>query len=134
MPSSPSWISRPASTRFPPPPIAVPLWCSATWPSCAHRATRSTTYWRYGLHATPTSEALCQHLALLEGARHTLLLPSGLAAISLVYFALLKSGDDVLVPDNVSWPEPRPRRMAGPRFRRDRALLRSDDPARALPA
>lgn len=65
---------------------------------------RSTTYWRYGLHATPTSEALCQHLALLEGASHTLLLPSGLAAISLVYFALLKSGDDVLVPDNVYGP------------------------------
>ncbi|KWR75586.1 cystathionine beta-lyase [Cupriavidus sp. IDO] len=64
----------------------------------------ATTYWRYGLHATPTSEALCQHLALLEGGRHTLLLPSGLAAISLVYFALLKSGDDVLVPDNVYGP------------------------------
>ncbi len=65
---------------------------------------RGTNYWRYGLHATPTSEALCQHLALLEGASHTLLLPSGLAAISLVYFALLKSGDDVLVPDNVYGP------------------------------
>ncbi|MCY1349227.1 Cystathionine beta-lyase [compost metagenome] len=64
----------------------------------------ATTYWRYGLHATPTSEALCQHLALIEGARHTLLLPSGLAAISLVYFALLKSGDDVLVPHNVYGP------------------------------
>ncbi|MGY8524291.1 cystathionine beta-lyase [Paracidovorax citrulli] len=65
---------------------------------------RQTTYWRYGLHATPTSEALCQHLALIEGASHTLLLPSGLAAISLVYFALLKAGDDVLVPDNVYGP------------------------------
>lgn len=64
----------------------------------------ATTYWRYGLHATPTSEALCQHLALLEGANHTLLMPSGLAAISLVYFGLLKSGDDVLVPDNVYGP------------------------------
>lgn len=63
-----------------------------------------TTYWRYGLHATPTSETLCQHLAKLEGARDTLLLPSGLAAISLVYFALLRSGDDVLVPDNVYGP------------------------------
>ncbi|MBY4897596.1 cystathionine beta-lyase [Cupriavidus sp. AU9028] len=65
---------------------------------------RETTYWRYGLHATPTSEALCQHLALIEGASHTLLLPSGLAAISLVYFALLKAGDDVLVPHNVYGP------------------------------
>ncbi len=61
-------------------------------------------YWRYGLHGTPTSEALCQQLAQIEGGRHTLLLPSGLAAISLVYFALLKSGDDVLVPDNAYGP------------------------------
>lgn len=64
----------------------------------------SKTYWRYGLHATPTSEALCQQLAQIEGGRHTLLLPSGMGAISLVYFALLRSGDDVLVPDNVYGP------------------------------
>lgn len=64
----------------------------------------ATTYWRYGIHATPTSEALCQHLSMLEGARHALLLPSGLGAISLVYFALLKAGDDVLVPYNVYGP------------------------------
>lgn len=62
------------------------------------------TYWRYGLHATPTSEALCQHLALIEGGKQTLLLPSGMGAISLVDFALLKSGDDVLIPDNVYGP------------------------------
>ncbi len=42
------------------------------------------TYWRYGLHATPTSEALCQQLAQIEGGRQTLLLPSGMGAISLV--------------------------------------------------
>lgn len=64
----------------------------------------ATTYWRYGIHATPTSEALCQHLSMLEGARHALLLPSGLGAISLVYFALLKAGDDVLVPYNIYGP------------------------------
>ncbi|GAA0835539.1 cystathionine beta-lyase [Cupriavidus pauculus] len=65
---------------------------------------RSKTYWRYGLHATPTSEALCQQLAQIEGGRQTLLLPSGMGAISLVYFACLRSGDDVLVPDNVYGP------------------------------
>lgn len=65
---------------------------------------RSKTYWRYGLHATPTSETLCQQLAQIEGGRHTLLLPSGMGAISLVYFALLRTGDDVLVPDNVYGP------------------------------
>ncbi|AVA33471.1 cysteine-S-conjugate beta-lyase [Cupriavidus metallidurans] len=65
---------------------------------------RSKTYWRYGLHATPTSEALCQQLAQIEGGRHTLLFPSGLGAISLVYFGLLRIGDDVLVPENVYGP------------------------------
>jgi len=65
---------------------------------------RSKTYWRYGLHATPTSEALCQQLAQIEGGSQTLLLPSGMGAISLVYFALVKAGDDVLVPDNVYGP------------------------------
>jgi cystathionine beta-lyase len=61
-------------------------------------------YWRYGLHGTPTSEALCQQLAHIEGGSHALLLPSGLGAISLVYFGLLKTGDDVLVPDNAYGP------------------------------
>lgn len=60
--------------------------------------------WRYGLHATPTSARLAQRLALIEGARHALLQPSGLAAISNVYFAFLKSGDHVLLPDNVYDP------------------------------
>jgi cysteine-S-conjugate beta-lyase len=35
---------------------------------------------------------------------HTLLVPSGLAAITLVDMALLKSGDEVLIPDNAYGP------------------------------
>lgn len=60
--------------------------------------------WRYGLHATPTSLALAQRLAVIEGGQHALLQPSGLSAISNVYFALVKSGDHVLVPDNAYSP------------------------------
>jgi cystathionine beta-lyase len=60
--------------------------------------------WRYGLHATPTSLALAQRLAVIEGGRHALLQPSGLSAISNVYFAFVKSGDHVLVPDNAYSP------------------------------
>lgn len=60
--------------------------------------------WRYGLHGTPTTVALAQRLATIEGGEHALLQPSGLAAISNVYFALVKSGDHVLVPDNVYGP------------------------------
>ena len=65
---------------------------------------RNDTQWRYGLHATPTSSMLAQRLAAIEGGEYALLQPSGLSAISNVYFGLLKSGDDVLIPDNVYSP------------------------------
>jgi cystathionine beta-lyase len=58
----------------------------------------------YGLHGTPTTFTLEGRLAEIEGARHCLLAPSGLAAIAMVDFALLRSGDDVLLPDNVYNP------------------------------
>jgi cysteine-S-conjugate beta-lyase len=65
---------------------------------------RNDAQWRYGLHSTPTSLALAQRLAALEGGRHALLQPSGLSAISNVYFGLVKAGDDVLIPDNAYSP------------------------------
>lgn len=58
----------------------------------------------YGLHGTPTSFTLEARLAEIEDGKHCVLAPSGLAAIALVNFALLKSGDDVLLPDNVYSP------------------------------
>ncbi len=57
--------------------------------------------YRYGLHGTPSSYTLAARLATLEGASHCLLTPSGLAAVTLVSMALLRPGDEVLVPDNV---------------------------------
>jgi cystathionine beta-lyase len=58
----------------------------------------------YGLHGTPTTFTLEARLAQIEGGRHCLLAPSGLAAIAMINFALLKSGDDVLLPENVYNP------------------------------
>lgn len=58
----------------------------------------------YGLHGTPTSFTLEARLATLEGCEHMLLAPSGLSAITTVDIALLKSGDTVLLPDNVYGP------------------------------
>jgi cystathionine beta-lyase len=58
----------------------------------------------YGLHGTPASFELEARLAAIEGGKHCLLAPSGLAAISMVNFTCLKSGDDVLLPDNVYSP------------------------------
>lgn len=58
----------------------------------------------YGLHGTPTTFLLEERIATLEGGLQTLLLPSGLAAIALVDVALLKSGDEVVLPDNAYNP------------------------------
>jgi cystathionine beta-lyase len=58
----------------------------------------------YGLHGTPTTFTLEERIASLEGGRHTLLAPSGLAAIALVNAALLASGDELLLPANVYGP------------------------------
>jgi cystathionine beta-lyase len=58
----------------------------------------------YGLHGTPTTFTLEARLASIEGGEHCRLAPSGLAAIAMVDFAFLKSGDDVLIPDNVYNP------------------------------
>jgi cystathionine beta-lyase len=58
----------------------------------------------YGLKGTPTTYTLEARIAELEGAEHVLLLPSGLAAITLVDLALLKAGDELLLPDNVYGP------------------------------
>ena len=65
---------------------------------------RTKAGYTYGLHGTPTTFMLEERLAALEGGSECLLAPSGLAAISLVSLALLKTGDEVLMPDNVYGP------------------------------
>lgn len=62
------------------------------------------TGYTYGLHGTPTTFTLEERLSTLEGGRHCLLAPSGLAAIANVNLALLKTGDEVLIPDNAYGP------------------------------
>ncbi|MFT3815381.1 MAG: PLP-dependent transferase [Acidovorax sp.] len=58
----------------------------------------------YGLHGTPTTYQLEERLATLEGGLQCLLVPSGLAAIATVALALLRTGDEVLIPDNAYGP------------------------------
>lgn len=65
---------------------------------------RDKNSYTYGLHGTPTTFTLEARLAEIENGQHCLLAPSGLSAITLIDFALLKSGDDVLLPDNVYNP------------------------------
>jgi len=58
----------------------------------------------YGLHGTPTTFLLEERIATLEGGMQTLLVPSGLAAITLTDMALMVAGDEVLIPDNAYGP------------------------------
>jgi cystathionine beta-lyase len=58
----------------------------------------------YGLHGTPTTFMLEERISTLEGGLQTLLVPSGLAAITLVDAALLAAGDEVLLPENAYGP------------------------------
>lgn len=72
--------------------------------SLRNRNWRDKRQYTYGLLGTPTTRRLERKLALLEGGEHCILLPSGLAAISLTLLALLKSGDRVLMPTNAYMP------------------------------
>ncbi len=77
------------------------------WPTVAQMRARDwkhDTGYSYGLHGTPTTYTLAHRIAALEGGMHCLLVPSGLAAIVLVDFALLQTGDRLLLPDNVYNP------------------------------
>lgn len=68
------------------------------------RAWKDKSGYTYGLHGTPTTFTLEERIASLEGGLQSLLVPSGLAAIALVDTALLRSGDEVLIPDNAYGP------------------------------
>ena len=65
---------------------------------------KNKTGYTYGLHGTPTTFLLEERLNALEGGTQCLLVPSGLAAIANVSLALLKTGDEVLIPDNAYGP------------------------------
>ncbi len=65
---------------------------------------KDKTGYTYGLHGTPTTYQLEERLCTLEGGLQCLLVTSGLAAIATVSMSLLKSGDEVLIPDNVYGP------------------------------
>ena len=59
---------------------------------------------RYGQLGTPTTFALEEAVAKMEGGHAAVALPSGLAAIAAALCAYAKSGDHVLIPDSVYVP------------------------------
>ena len=59
---------------------------------------------RYGQLGTPTTFALEEAIATLEGGYRAMLLPSGLAAATTVLLALLESGDHLLMTESAYQP------------------------------
>ena len=70
------------------------------WATMRDRAQRYT----YGTRGTPTTDALADALSALEGAAGTVLVPSGLAAISVPVLSFAKAGDHLLCVDSVYTP------------------------------
>lgn len=65
---------------------------------------RTEQRYSYGLTNTPTIQALVDALNLLDGAAGTVLVPSGLAAVTTAILAALRPGTKLLIPDNVYAP------------------------------
>lgn len=89
--------------------LAVPVYRASTivFPNAAayrSRADRAPDGYTYGLSGTPTTRTLEAQLSALHDAERTITVPSGQAAISATMLTLLKSGDHLLLTDNVYPP------------------------------
>ncbi|MDI7863993.1 cystathionine beta-lyase [Rhizobiaceae bacterium n13] len=73
------------------------------FPNARTMETRGQKY-SYGTRGTPTTDALCDAINELEGSAGTILVPSGLAAVSVPFLSFLAAGDHVLVVDSVYFP------------------------------
>ncbi|MDA4848205.1 cystathionine beta-lyase [Hoeflea poritis] len=60
--------------------------------------------YRYGTHGTPTTDALADAVDELEGSAGTIIVPSGLMAVTVPLLAFLEAGDHILVVDSVYFP------------------------------
>ncbi len=74
--------------------------------SYASRGQRDLDSYSYGLHGTPTQRVLEAQLTALEGGAKTVLLPSGQAAIAVIFLTVLGPDDHVLIPDTAYPPVP----------------------------
>jgi cystathionine beta-lyase len=73
------------------------------FPDAATMAARNQKY-TYGTRGTPTTDALCAAIDELEGSAGTILVPSGLAAVTVPLLAFLSAGDHALIVDSVYSP------------------------------
>src|SRR5207237_10678857 len=75
----------------------------ADWEASRDHASRFDII-RYGQLATPTTLAFEEAIASLEGGYRAMLLPSGLAAVTVALQALVRTGDHILVADTAYVP------------------------------
>jgi cystathionine beta-lyase len=68
------------------------------------RGSRLYDGFSYGLYGTPTSRALEEHIAELEGGTRAIVTPSGQSAIVVATMACVVAGDQVLLPDTLYGP------------------------------
>lgn len=73
------------------------------YPDAGTMANRGQKY-TYGTRGTPTTDALAAAFDALEGSAGTILVPSGLAAVTVPLLAYLSAGDHMLVVDSVYHP------------------------------
>lgn len=73
------------------------------FPDAETMATRNQKY-TYGTRGTPTTDALAAAVDTLEGSAGTIIVPSGLAAVTIPLLAFLSAGDHVLIVDSVYHP------------------------------
>lgn len=73
------------------------------FPDAATMAARNQKY-TYGTRGTPTTDALAAAIDELEGSAGTILVPSGLAAVTVPLLAFLSAGDHALIVDSVYNP------------------------------
>jgi cystathionine beta-lyase len=73
------------------------------FPDAQTMETRRQRY-TYATRGTPTTDALAKAIDALEGSAGTILVPSGLAAVTIPLIAFLEAGDHVLIVDSVYFP------------------------------
>ena len=73
------------------------------FPDAATMAARAQKY-TYGTRGTPTTDALAEAIDTLEGSAGTIIVPSGLAAVTVPLLAFLSAGDHALIVDSVYGP------------------------------
>ncbi len=73
------------------------------YPDYETMRTRKQKY-TYGTTGTPTTAALCEVIDELEGSAGTVLVPSGLAAVSIPLLGFVSAGDHLLILDSCYSP------------------------------